>query len=81
RLRASPELLLRELLRRLWVRQGWPRQDLGRKQLQRTAAAIRAGGAVAPFDLPGGVRVSGKGGVLQLQWIAGKPSGSGVENP
>lgn len=81
RLRASPELLLRELLRRLWVRQGWPRQDLGRKQLQRTAAAIRAGGAVDAFDLPGGVRATGRGGVLQLQRNAGKPSGSGVENP
>lgn len=81
RLRSSPELLLRELLRRLWMRQGWPRQDLGRRQLQRTAEAIRAGGTVEAFDLPGGVQVSGRGGVLQLQRNAGKPAGSGVENP
>lgn len=81
RLRSSPELLLRELLRRLWVRQGWPRQGLGRKQLQRMAESIRAGGMVDAFDLPGGVRVSGRGGVLQLQRNAGKPAGSGVENP
>ena len=60
--------LVREVLNLLWAREDWPRGDLTANHWDRAAAVVR--GEVPAWDLPGGIRIVGKGRVVRAGPVA-----------
>jgi tRNA(Ile)-lysidine synthase len=64
RLVAAPRHLLREAFRLVWQRERWPMDPMGFDAWERVAAS--ALGEAGAADLPGGVRIGRRAGVVQL---------------
>jgi tRNA(Ile)-lysidine synthase len=62
-LAAAPASLAAEVFRLVWRREGWPERHMGYEDWRRVAAVVR--GEVRAVDLPGGLRVSYRGGVVR----------------
>jgi tRNA(Ile)-lysidine synthase len=63
-LAAAPRRLVRALFRSVWEREGWPRGRMGFAAWERLADMV--GGMATGLELPDGVRVRCRQGVIQL---------------
>jgi tRNA(Ile)-lysidine synthase len=64
RLRGATPNLVREMFRLVWQRENWPTADMDFDRWNRLVAIVQ--GACPIWEFPGPVRVSAKGGVIQL---------------
>lgn len=67
-----PGILVREALVELWEDQGWPRQGMGQAHWQRAEEVLR--GTIPAVDLPDGLRIDRRGGLVVIRGPANPAS-------
>ena len=69
----QPPVVVREVCKAAWSRAGWPLQEMGFDQWQQIACLATGDAAVAPVNLPGGIRGQRLGTTLHLRLVPAEP--------